>query len=304
MHYRDVLIHTGSTAREPEYLKDFPPVQTRLELSDQIWIGRLDEGFAKLVIDACDSRYFGPIPHERGDWQLYSYVRELNLPDSDWRWDHDHRLEATVAISRLIHPTSAGLLSAARVSLDDSGNIEQIYGAVRSGISSEVFLSRNRKRNWLVVGDAAVLCELIPRLPLPLSQRVHNAFWHHEYAARTYYINHRWSFICTGLAALVHTDRGRNTAQFVQRVPALASELGISISEEQAGDAYEVRSHLAHGVSLQTAGPGGPPTSLVELYDCIEDILRLAALRSMRDARFADIFADDDLIRSRWPLRH
>jgi hypothetical protein len=301
MRYRDVLIHTHAFFTRD--VKDSPPIQTRIELSAQIWIGPLDDQIAKSVIDACDKRYFGPIPHARSSWQLYSYVRELSLPNSDWNWDHDHVLGATVALSRLVHPTSAGLLCAARISLDEAGRMNEIYPAVRSGISLEVFLSPKRDRNWLSIADAEVLRELVPRYTLPLPARVHNALWHHEYAARTYYINHRWSFICTGLEALLHTDRGRNTAQFVQRLPALASELGITITETQAGEAYDVRSRLAHGLSLLSTGPGGPPAPQVQLYDCLEDILRFAVLRCMRDSTFADIFRSDDLIRSRWPLR-
>lgn len=175
--------------------------------------------------------------------------------------------------------------------------------AVRSGISLEVFLSPQRSRNWLVEADARVLSELVPRLPMPLPERIHAAFWHHEYAARTYYINARWTFICTGLEALLHTDRGRSTAQFVQRLPALASELGITMTKTQADEAYDVRSRLAHGLSLLSTGPGGPPVAQAQLYDCIEDVLRFAVLQCMRDSAFANIFRSEDLIRSHWPLR-
>src|SRR5271155_2963422 len=106
MRYRDVLIHTHDFLAGD--VKDSPPIQTRIDLSDQIWIGPLDDQIAKLVIDACDKRYFGPISHTRKAWQLYSYVREVSLPNSDWNLDHDNVLEATVALSRLVHPTSAG----------------------------------------------------------------------------------------------------------------------------------------------------------------------------------------------------
>jgi hypothetical protein len=303
MRYRDVLIHThASLAWDSEYPRDSLPIQRRIDLSDQIWIGPLDDQLAKLVIEACDKRYFGPIPNVRMSRQLYSYVRELSLPDSDWNWDHDHVLETTVALSRLVHPTSAGLLCAARISFDETGKVGEIYPAVRSGISLEVFLSPQRDRNWLTDADAAVLRELVALHPIPLPPRVHNALWHHEYAARTCYINHRWLFVCTGLEALVHTDKGGSTMQFKSRVPALASELGISFSEAEAVDAYDVRCRLAHGLSLLEKGPGGPPLSQMQLYDRIEDILRLAVLRSMREPNFAAIFRDDDIIRSCWPV--
>ncbi len=301
MRLRDVLIHTVSPDRDPEHFRDFPPIQERVDLSEQLWIGPLDDNLSKSVIDACDKRYLGPIPHVRESHHLYSYVRELSRSDCMWNWDDDHLLEATVAISRLVHPTSAGLLCAARIVFDESGGIDQIYPAVRNGISTEVFLSPQRIRDWLTLEDAYVLKELAPRHPLSLPERVHNAYWHHEYAARTYYINHRWSFICTGLEALTHTDKWHSTRQFAKRVPALAAELGIALSEDQAADIYDARSRLAHGLSLLAKGPGSPSASQVEAYDLIEDILRLAVLRSMRDPTFANIFRDDDSIRTRWP---
>jgi len=301
MRYQDVLIHTHALSdRERGLLEASPPPRARIDLSDQIWIGPLSDQIAQSVIEECDKRWFGPIPHARLSRQLYSYVRELSLPNENWLWDHDHILEAAVAHSRLIHPTSAGLLCAARIALSMSGDIERIYPAVRSGISLEVFLSPTRQRNWLTDADAEVLRELVPRYPLPLPPRVHNALWHHEYAARTYYINHRWLFVCTGLEALVHTERHGSTKQFSKRVPALAAELGISISAGDAEEAYDVRCRLAHGLSLLEKEPGGPSPSQVQLYERIEDILRLAVLRSMRDSRFADIFHDDKSIRTRW----
>lgn len=67
-----------------------------------------------------------------------------------------------------------------------------------------------------------------------LPRRVHNALWHHEYAARTYYLDYRWTLVCTGLEALLHTDTFASTFQFAARVPLLASEFGITISETEA----------------------------------------------------------------------
>jgi hypothetical protein len=254
-------------------------------------------------MDACDQRTFGPIPHTRISGQLYSLVRDLPAPSNVYHWDSDNTLTATVALSRLIHPTSAGLVYAARLKFNGSDKLDEIYPAVISGISSQVFLSPMRERDWLVDADAHVLRELVPRLSLPLPQRVHNALWHHEYAARTYYLDHRWTLVCTGLEALVHTDRGRSTAQFTKRIPALASEVGLNISEAEAAEAYDMRSRLAHGISFIGTGSSQTPSrSRVRLYDQIEDILRLAVLQGMRNATFGDVFRDDAAIRSRWPV--
>ena len=263
----------------------------------------LDGEVAKLVLTTCDKRTWGTIPHVRMSHQLYAFVRESSDPDGTYDWDNDHRLEATVAISKLVHPTSAGLVYAARLRFADSGALDEIYPAVVRGISAEVFLSPERERNWLVDADAELLRELVPLLPLPLPPRIHNAFWHHEYAAKTYYLDHKWTLVCTGLEALVHTDRVRNTAQFTRRVPVLASELGLNLSEAEAAEAYDMRSRLAHGASfIATGSTQAPSSSQVHLYDRIEDVLRHAILRGMRNSAFGDIFRDDDNIRKRWPI--
>jgi hypothetical protein len=136
-----------------------------------------------------------------------------------------------------------------------------------------------------------------------LPRRVHNALWHHEYAARTYYLDHRWTLVVTGLEALVHTDRRRSTAQFTGRVTKLASELAINLSKADASEAYDLRSQLAHGAAfLSTGTTQRLSPSQVGLYDRLEDILRLAVLRGMKDKAFADILDSDDKIRSRWSI--
>ncbi len=60
MRYRDVVIHTntGIFGKEEE-LKKCPPVQQRIQLSDQIWMGRLELDTAKAVMETCEPRIFG-----------------------------------------------------------------------------------------------------------------------------------------------------------------------------------------------------------------------------------------------------
>ncbi len=302
MQYRDVVLHTnaGIFGKEEEWKKS-PPVQQRVELSEHIWMGRLEPDAAKAVMDTCEPRVFGTPPPIRQFAQLYSFVRELPGYADIYRWDHDHELTAIVTLSRLIHPTFVGFVYAARLGYEPSG-VKEIFPAQIIGISKEAFLSPSRTRDWLTDAEAHLLRELVPTLKQELPRRVHNALWHHEYAARTYYLDHRWTLVCTGLEALVHTDRNRNTAQFTLRVPRLASVLGINISEPDAVEAYDLRSRLAHGVSFVSTGNQGPPASQLQLYDRLEDTLRTAVLRGMRDKSFGDIFRDDVQIRNRWPI--
>lgn len=283
-------------------MKKSPPVQQRVDLSPEMWIGRLDSNVAKIVMDTCESKAFGASVPVRQFAQLYSFVREMPGYADIHRFDHDQELTAVVTQSRLIHPTFVGFSYAARLAFE-ANDLKQVFPAEIVGISREAFLSPSRVRDWLTESEAGQLRDLIPVLKQQLPKRVHNALWHHEYAARTYYLDHRWTLVCTGLEALVHTDRNRNTAQFTRRIPQLAAELGINISEAAAVDAYDLRSRLAHGVSfVATGGSSGPSVSQLQMYDQLEDTLRTAVLRAMRDKLFADIFLDDAQIRQRWPI--
>lgn len=258
---------------------------------------------AKAIMDTCEPRVFGIAPPPVRQYaQLYSFVREPPVGHDIYQWDHDNELTAVVSLSRLVHPTFVGFAYAARLGYETEG-VKQIFPARIIGISRHAFLSPSRTRDWLTDADANVLRELVPALREELPRRVHNALWHHEYATRTFYLDHRWTLVCTGLEALVHTDPTRNTAQFTKRVQGLASELGINISEPEAVEAYDLRSRLAHGVSFFSAGTAQGLSSIqLQLYDRLEDTLRTAVLRSMRDKPFADIFLDDGRIRKRWPI--
>jgi hypothetical protein len=304
MQYCDVVIHPNADIFGcEEILKIFPPVRERINLSGDMWVGRLDSAIAKAVMDTCEPQTLGITSPVRQFAQLYSFVRELPYCDM-YRFDSENLLTSAVAISRLIHPTSTGLAYAARIAYE-ADRVKQIFPAQVSGISKDVFLSPNRTRNWLVETEANILGELIPTISALLPPRIHNAFWHHEYASRTYYLDHRWTLVCTGLEALVHTDRLQNTSQFTRRVPKLASELGVNISEAEASEAYDLRSRLSHGVSFLSTASSHTATSTVQLqlYDRLEDALRLAVLKGMREKDFQAVFADDDQIRKRWPIK-
>lgn len=303
MQYRDVVIHTNAPIfGKEEELRKCPPIQEWIALSEQISIGPLDLETAKTIMDTCESKTFGVTSPVRQFAHLYAFVREISGPADIARWDHDNELTAVIGLSRLIHPTSTGFDYAARVGYDSNG-VRQVFPAQTVGISKEVFLSPNGKRNWLTAEEANSLRKLVPGLRRELPKRVHNGLWHHEYALRTYYLHHRWTLVCTGLESLVHTDRCGNTRQFKRRVPRLAAEVGVTISEPEADEAYDLRSRLAHGVSfLATGAISGPTPTQLDLYDRLEETLRRAVLRGIREEAFADILRADDQIRTRWPI--
>jgi hypothetical protein len=303
MQYRDVVIHTNAAifGKEDE-VRESPPIQEWIALSEQIRIGRLDLKTANTIMDTCEPKALGLMPPVRQFAHLYAFVREISANADIHRWDDDNQLTPVIGVSRLIHPTSTGFDYAARIGYESDG-VKQVFPARIVGISKEVFLSPNGKRDWLTAEEANSLRELVPGLRKELPKRVHNGLWHHEYALRTYYLDHRWTLVCTGLESLVHTDRYGNTLQFKRRVPRLAAEVGVTISEPEAHEAYDLRSRLAHGVSFLASGSiSGPTPTQLDLYDRLEETLRRAVLRGIREEAFADILRADDQIRTRWPI--
>lgn len=159
MKYRGVVIHTNAGIFEKEELRnEFPPVQQRIDLSDHIWLGRLDGDMAEIIMNTCEPKVLGIPSSRRQDAQLYSFVREL-ASDDMLGWDLDGELMGVVGFSRLVHPTSTGFYYAARVGYETDG-VKQILPAKISGISREAFLSPNRARDWLTDAEATVLREL------------------------------------------------------------------------------------------------------------------------------------------------
>lgn len=305
MDHHDIVIHTNHAlfSESPSIIEKFPPVASRIHLSAEFWLERLDMELAKLVMETREPKTFGSdTPIFRQVAPLYAFVRKLPPNSPLHRWDDDNFLSAAIAISRLVHPTSTGFVYAARIACE-SGKLVQARPAEIRGVSRDVFLSPSHTRDWLTPADASAFADLIPLLPLQLPKRVHNAFWHHVYAARTYYIDHRWTLVCTGIEALVHTDKLRSTRQFSFRASQLATELGINLSEVDAEEAYDLRSRLAHGVSFLTTADGdGLSPNNIRLYDLLEGTLRRAVLESMRDKVFAETFADEGRIGQKWPI--
>jgi hypothetical protein len=146
------VIHTNTGIfGKDELLEQFPPVQQRIDLSDHVWLGRLDGDMAEIIMNTCEPKVLG-IPESRRQFaQLYSFVREL-VSDDMLGWDQDGELMGVVDFSRLVHPTSTGFFYAARVGYETDG-VKQILPTKISGISREAFLSPNRTRDWLTDAD-------------------------------------------------------------------------------------------------------------------------------------------------------
>jgi hypothetical protein len=119
-----------------------------------------------------------------------------------------------------------------------------------------------------------------------------------EYAFRTHFIDVRWPLVCIGLEYLIHTDRTNSTKQFTFRVTKLAEEAGKSnFDEDKAKEAYAMRSMLVHSQLLRDL-----EENKLELYQEIEELLRIVIKRAILDSTFAEIFSSDERIRNKWPI--
>lgn len=273
----------------------------RFELEKHIWIERLEEDFAKKVQIACEPCHFN-MPSVNFDRHLYAFVKrqtESESPDAATT-----QLRATVVLSRLIRPTSAGDRYCAIVHRFAPSQYT-IKAIQFRGVSPDVILNAGH-RDWLSVEDAEELKRLMPwtvrdKLMLP---RVHRAYWYHEYAMRSYYLDARWTLVVTGLEALVNVGtEGDNAWQFKNRVGQIAAKLGLSASGDELRKAYKLRSKVAHGESFLSGLESVlPPDEHSDLYERLECLLRAAIKRCLLDEDFGRTFEDDKAVMTNWPI--
>jgi hypothetical protein len=128
------------------------------------------------------------------------------------------------------------------------------------------------------------------------------AFWKHEDAARTYFLDSRFPVVVAGLEALITVERHGNGPRFVRRVEKLATEFGVSLSKAELKQAYELRSELAHGRSfLHDLNTVLPADEQPPLYNKLESLPRAAVKKCLLDARFGTRFADDQSVLKEYP---
>ena len=267
-----------------------------------VWIERLDSSVAKQIVEACSPKNLDvPIYNQRG--HTYAFVRKSRLPGEFHDFGGIEELAATIALSRLIRPTTMGLRWAARVSLVN-GIPKQILAFQPRGIAVDAICPKAVERDWLTREDGEQLKRLMSYITKrePMHKRIHNAYWHHEYAVRTYYVDHRWVFVCTGLEALVHSSGTGTTRQFTSRVARLGNIERISFTWEELESAYFLRSELVHGGQFLSDQQARLTDQQLNLYERLEETLRKVLLRTFEDRDFAANFADAESIDSFLPM--
>jgi hypothetical protein len=297
----DVILHFHSSPPASVETSVNPPISSRFELTDNIWIEQLDATVAKQISEACGARNFDmAIIPQQG--HTFAFVRKSRLPGYFSDTGGLEELAAVLAMSRLIRPTTMGIRNAARVAIVN-GKVKRILAYQPRGALVDAFRSKQNDQDWLGVNDAQRLKLLMPWITTKelMPRRIHNAYWHHEYAVRTYYVDHRWSFVCTGLEALVHASENGSTHQSSNRVRRLAENEGISFSADELIAAYKTRSGLVHGSQFLSETVRLTDAE-VNLYDRLEETLRKVLLRAFEDRTFAANFRDEKAIAAFLPL--
>jgi histidyl-tRNA synthetase len=296
MTVKDVVLHTnGRIFDSPQSTWDTIP-QTRQDLAPDLWVEKLPSKVFWEIYDHCEpkGKWRGAEPVKQFA-QLYTWVREVpSSRATELNWDSDRRLQSCVVLSRILHPTTINYSAAARVTYGEDGSLVEIVPGPVKGHHSEAFLSARETRDWLTVDEFKELAILLQSYNWPaLPERVRRALWTYDYAAGDYFIDTRWTLLSSAVEALVHTRHRDSTAQFVDGLIKLASDVGAeTVSADDANKIYDLRSSLAHGQGL-------PQISGEEerLYVLMETVLRLALKQAILDPAYAEKFRTDKAIR-------
>ena len=272
----------------------------RFDLGSDIWIEKLDEQLAKNIQTACEPPHY-KISSTGFDRHLYAFVRPVPSTEKT-NYEGMSEIHAAIALSRLVNPTSIGDRYCARV-FDFNGKDSPIQAIQYRG-SSDVFLSAT-SRDWLSVADGETLRKLMPWSSKGklMHERVHRAYWNHENAMRSAYLDIRWTLVVAGFEALVNTKDSDVAWQFRDRVRQLADEFNINLTADDLRISYKLRSKLVHAqgflFGLQNILP---PNQHNDLYLRLESLLRQTVRRCLLDQKFGDSFRDAAAVNKRWRL--
>jgi hypothetical protein len=303
-----VILHIRSGPPYPDPNKT-PAIAADIpfQLSSDVWIERFDEDFAIRIQQACEPANH-LIDNFVRDRHHYAFVRRepeserLRLPGTIVRDEGIIPLFTVMALSRLIRPTTIGNRYCAKIYSGPETD-PPIQALTTSGVNPDVTIG-DTAHDWLSPSDGDELRKLMRWAPAGerMFKRIHHAFWKHEDAMRTYFLDGRLPAVVAGLEALVTVEKYRAGSRFVRRVRKLAREIGINLSERELEQAYELRSELAHGRSfLFDLHKVLPPDEQPRLYIKLESLLRAAVRRCLLDEEFGRHFADDQAVLKNYP---
>lgn len=298
LHIRNGLAFNEEKAAGPLVVQP----NERFNLNDDIWIERLDEELAKHIQTACEPAHYNMVS-DVYDRHLYALLRFVSDRERA-SYEGMSELHTVAALSRLIHPTSLGGRYCARVFGFGQAN-SPISAIQYRGVSLDVLLIKGQ-RDWLTIEDGENLRRLMPWVSPSkrMHSRVHRAYWNHDYALRSAYLDMKWPLVVSGLEALLNAGKDDSGGQFKARARLLADEFQIGLSDDDLDNAWRLRSKLVHAESFLYGLDSILPQSLhSDLYERLELLLRVTTRRCLLDQAFGDFFETDDSVRARWPYR-
>jgi hypothetical protein len=277
-----------------------------VQLPESVRIGRLDYELAERLFSATTLRGENWEP-TRQFHAVHAYVRDVWMedagdpPDDLHRWDHEGRIWPVVQLSRLVRDNNASTEHAARRLLQADGG-EQLVPFDGYG-SHVVYRLYPDREGWLDVGEADELRALVqafwnnePILPDRVKRALHRA----DAITGERYLEDAMPLVVGAFESLAKIGRSFLTAQFSQRVPKMAGEVGVQLSVPECAEVYEDRSALVHGAGVDLSKQHDQD-EFGRRFNALQEALRRIVRRAIEDREFAAIFASDASITARWP---
>jgi hypothetical protein len=276
-----------------------------VDLCEGVRIERVDTALAERLFDASALR--GEDWHPtRQFYAVHAYARDVwsedmgNSVQELSHWDHERRLWPVVQLSRLIRDNSVSTEHAVRRLIRADGTERLIPF---DGFDSHaVYRLYPDRPGWLDAGEAGELRALCAAYwsPSPLPLRVRRALRRVDSITTARYLEDAMPLVVAAFESLVKTIRDFARAQFCQRVPALAAEVGVELSGEECGEVYDDRSALVHGGEVDLSHVHDLD-EFGRRFNVLQETLRRVVRRAIEDREFAGNFKRDVLITGRWP---
>ena len=274
-------------------------------LAQGVRIERLDAELSGRMFDATTLRGENWDP-ARQFHAVHAYVRDVwsegagDVPDKLFHWDHDARIWPTVQLSRLVRDNNASTEHALRrvILADETEQLIPFDGYE----SHVVYRLYPGTEGWLDVDEADQLRALMdafwtgPALPARLGPSLRQA----DAITGVRYLQDALPLVVSAFESLVKIGKQHVTAQFSQRVPKMADEVGIQLSLAECEEVYDDRSALVHGAGVDLSEPHDRD-EFGRRFNALQETLRRVVRRAIEDREFAAIFESDTSITERWP---
>jgi hypothetical protein len=276
-----------------------------VSLRHGVRIEQLDHQLAERIFDASSLRgenWDAPRQYHA----VHAYVREAwseesGAPSTPFGyWDHDRRLWPTVQLSRLVRDNNASTEHAVQRQIRaDGSEVLMPFDGYESHVVYRLYPERD---GWLDIAEAVELRDLLeahwdrPDLP----PRIGRALREVDAVTTARYLQYATPWAVGAWESLLKVGRQHLTAQFSQRVPAMAAEFGIELAPDECAAIYDDRSALVHGAGLDLSQPHDADEP-GRRFNALMEALRRIIRKAIQDRNFAATFLEDPRITARWP---